>query len=105
MPEISRFLGIAMHYVTDASYLGGYRLMIQFEDGEVRVVDLEPHLDGPVFEPLKDPSYVKQFTVNHDIDTVVWPNGADFSPDFLYEVGERVTDPAQKLKLLSGGVM
>jgi len=24
---------------------------------------------------------------NEDIDTVVWENGADFSPDFLYEVG------------------
>jgi len=59
-----------MHYVTDASYLGGYRLMIRFEDGEDRVVDLEPHLDGPVFEPLKDPSYFKQFNVNPGIGTV-----------------------------------
>jgi hypothetical protein len=78
-----------MHYVIDASYLGGYKLRIRFEDEEERVVDLSKHLDGPVFEPLKDLTFFKQFAVNHDIDTIIWPNGADFSPDFLYEVGEK----------------
>lgn len=83
-----------MHYVTEASYVGGYRLKIRFEDDEVRIVDMSAHLDGPVFEPLKDVSFFKCFAVNHDIDTVVWPNGADFSPDFLYEIGERISQPA-----------
>lgn len=46
------------------------------------------HLDGPVFEPLKDPSYFRRFAVNSDIDTIAWPNGSDFSPDFLYEIGK-----------------
>ena len=76
-----------MHYVVDASYVGEYKLMVRFENEEVRIVDLSDHLDGPVFEPLKDLVYFKQLQVNHDIDTVVWPNGADFSPDFLYEIG------------------
>ena len=80
-----------MHYVVDASYLGGYKLKIRFEDDEYRVVDLSEYLDGPVFEPLKDLFFFKRFTVNHDIDTVVWPNGADFSPDFLYEQGEKIS--------------
>ena len=62
-----------MHYVQEASYVGGYRLKVRFEGDEVRVVDLSGHLDGPVFEPLKDLSFFKCFTVNHDIDTVVWP--------------------------------
>ena len=82
-----------MHYVQDASYVGGYKLTIRFENDEVRVVDLAGHLDGPIFEPLKDLSFFRQFTVNHDIDTVVWPNDADFSPDFLYEIGERTSEP------------
>jgi len=81
-----------MHYVIDASYVGGYKLKIRFENGEIRVVDLSDHLDGPVFEPLKDLSYFRRFTVNRDIDTVVWPNDADFSPDFLYEIGETVSE-------------
>ncbi len=82
-----------MHYVTDASYLGGYKLAIRFENGEERIVDLGSHLDGPIFEPLKDVSYFQQFRVDPNIDTVVWPNHADFSPDFLYEVGQSIAKP------------
>jgi hypothetical protein len=81
-----------MHYVKDACHEGGWKLRIQSENGHVRVVDLRRHLDGPIFEPLKKPAYFKRFSVNQDIDTVVWPNGADFSPDFLYEIGESVTE-------------
>lgn len=81
-----------MHYVVDASYVGGYRVKIRFENDEVRVVDLSKQLDGPIFEPLKDLSYFSSFKVNHDIDTVVWPNDADFSPDFLYEIGISVSE-------------
>lgn len=75
-----------MHYVTEAEYLGGYRLRLTFEDNETKIVDLENYLEGGVFEPLKDPQYFKLVTLNRDIDTIVWPNNADFSPDFLYEI-------------------
>ncbi len=76
-----------MHFVKSASYAGNYRLRIRFDDGRTKLVDLGPYLDGPIFEPLKDISYFKRFRVNKDIDTVVWPNDADFSPDFLYSIG------------------
>jgi len=81
-----------MHYVIDASYVCEYKLKIRFENEEVRIVDLRDHLDGPVFEPLRDVSYFKQLELNRDIDTIVWPNDADFSPDFLYEIGEPVVE-------------
>ena len=81
-----------MRWVTEATYLGGYRFKIRFDNGERKVVDLLPHLEGPIFEPLKDIDFFKSFYVNHDIDTVVWPNDADFSPDFLYEIGRKVSE-------------
>jgi len=81
-----------MHYVTDATYVGDHKIKVKFETNEVKLVDLSLHLNGPIFQPLKDLSYFKSFTVNPDIDTVVWPNAADFSPDFLYEVGETVSE-------------
>jgi hypothetical protein len=83
-----------MHYVTGAEYAGEYKLLIRFEDGQTRLVDLWPHLDGPVFEPLKNLSYFRSFRFNPDIDTVVWPNNADFSPDFLYAIGVPAAEPA-----------
>lgn len=81
-----------MHYVVDAIYAGGYRLKVRFDTNETKLVDLEPHLDGPIFEPLKDVGYFQRFSVNADIDTVVWPNNADFSPDFLYEIGQTIQE-------------
>lgn len=47
-------------------------------------VDLAEELDGPVFEPLKDPNYFARFQVNPDTGTIEWPNRADFAPEFLY---------------------
>lgn len=75
-----------MHWITDVRYVAGYVVQLQFEDGQWRSVNLEAHLDGEVFEPLKN---IKRFATAHlnsDIDTVVWDNGADMSPDFLYEI-------------------
>jgi hypothetical protein len=81
-----------MHFVKKASYAGAYRLFLTFEDGNQRLVDPEPHLSGAIFEPLKDFAYFKRFRVNEDLDTVVWENDADFSPDFLYEIGRPVSE-------------
>lgn len=87
-----------MHWVKDASYVEGYKLRIRFENDKVKVVDLANHLDSGVFEPLKDISYFKLFEVNRDIDTVVWPNEADFSPDFLYAIGQVVSEPVEAVE-------
>jgi hypothetical protein len=76
-----------MHFVKDVAYVCEYKLLVTFEDGVVKLVDLEPYLDGDVFEPLNDIDYFKTVRVNPDIDTIVWENDADLSPDFLYEIG------------------
>jgi hypothetical protein len=75
-----------MHFVKDVEYVSGYKLRLTFEDGTSRQVDLAAHLDGTVFEPLRDMRNFKTVHVNPDLDTIVWNNGADMSPDFLYEI-------------------
>ncbi len=81
-----------MRCVVDATYLDGYRLSVRFDDGSAKIVDLSPHLDGPNCEPLRDLTYFKSFKVDHDVDTIVWENGADFAPEFLYEIGRDVSE-------------
>ena len=82
-----------MHFVTDVKHLSGYRLLVAFEDGSRKTVDLEPHLEGDIFQPLRDLDYFKTVAVNEDIQTIVWGNDADFSPDFLYEIGVPAGEP------------
>jgi hypothetical protein len=73
-----------MQYVTEARVLRPYILELTFSDGTHGEVDLEGELYGEVFEPLRDPAYFAQGELDAVIGTVVWPNGADFSPEFLY---------------------
>ena len=76
-----------MHYVTSVEYLSGYKLSLGFEDGSTRIVDFASHLVGEIFAPLKTLRLFRTARLNPDLDTVVWANGADMSPDFLYEIG------------------
>jgi len=82
-----------MHFVRGVEYVSGYKLLLTFEDGSVRMADLEAHLDGEIFEPLKEVAYFKAANVNTELDTIVWDNGADMSPDFLYEIGVPIAEP------------
>lgn len=81
-----------MHFVKDVNYVSNYKLAIAFEDGITKLVDLEPYLDGEIFEPLKDVSYFKTVRLEPELDTIVWENGADVSPDFLYEIGVSIRE-------------
>lgn len=71
--------------VIEAEYVRHYVVRLKFQDGTKGEVDLESRLYGEVFEPLKAPEYFRQFRVDPDLHTLVWPNGADFAPEFLYE--------------------
>lgn len=72
--------------VTHAEYLEGYKLLLTFNNGEIKVVDLSSSLDGEVFAPLKNIEYFKRFSIK--FNTVEWENGADFAPEYLYELGK-----------------
>ena len=72
--------------VVDAKYLEGYKIEFRFNDGITKVVDLTNEIYGEVFEPLKDVDFFKKFMLNPF--TIEWENGADFSPEYLYELGE-----------------
>jgi len=83
-----------MRRVLEASYAGGYRVQVRFDDGAVKVVDMEPYLTGEMFEPLRDPVRFRTVRLEAEYDTIVWDNGADVAPEFLYEIGRDVKGAA-----------
>ncbi|NEP10251.1 MAG: DUF2442 domain-containing protein [Symploca sp. SIO2C1] len=77
-----------LHWIVeDAEYLEEYKVKVWFRDGSVKIVDLESQLTGEMFEPLKDVELFAQLRYDQDASTIVWTNGADIAPEFLYEAG------------------
>jgi len=72
--------------VTKAEYLDNYRLLLTFNNGKIKTVDLQNELNGTVFAPLKQLDFFKKFQVKYN--TVEWENGADYAPEYLYKIGK-----------------
>ncbi len=68
-----------------AEYAGAYRIRLRFDDETTGEIDLESELWGEVFEPLRDLARFREFRLDREMNTVVWPNGADLAPEFLYD--------------------
>lgn len=71
--------------IESAEHRRDYVVWVRFRDGTEGEIDLEPELWGRVFEPLADPDEFKRLTLDSELNTLVWPNGADFAPEFLYQ--------------------
>ncbi|MEQ8715636.1 MAG: DUF2442 domain-containing protein [Cyclobacteriaceae bacterium] len=74
--------------VTKATYVRDYTLRLTFSNGEERSVNLSEKLDKPIFKALKNKTYFKSFRLNPF--TIEWDNGADFSPEYLYNLSDQV---------------
>ncbi len=72
-------------HVKEAKYLRDYVIWLRFNDGAEGEINLENELEGEVFGPLKDKRLFRNFRVDPELETIVWENGADFAPEFLYE--------------------
>ncbi len=72
-------------HVREAKYIRDYVIWLRFNDGAQGEIDLKDELWGEVFEPLKDLEAFRSFKVDPDLETIVWENGADLAPEFLYE--------------------
>ncbi len=74
-------------HIVDAEYIEDYKIRVRFDDGSIKLVDIEPYIErGGIFAELKDKTFFKRFFI--DLNTICWPNGADIAPERLYEIGK-----------------
>ena len=69
------------YHIVEARYVAGHVVWLRFRDGTIGEIDLAPALEGPIFEPLRDPVMFQ----HPEFHTLVWPNGADVAPEFLHD--------------------
>jgi hypothetical protein len=69
-----------------------YKLKLLFSDDKTKVVDFEGWIvEGGIYLlPLKNIEYFKKVKMDSFNYSICWPNGADFSPDVLYEAGQDI---------------
>jgi hypothetical protein len=73
---------MALIRIAKVKPLGGFNVELTLTTGEVIQRDLQPFLNGPVFDVIRDDE--QQFRqLWAEGGTVVWPNGADLCPDVV----------------------
>jgi hypothetical protein len=78
--------------VNDVKYKHPYKLILTFNNGELKEFDFVNYLNYPVYEKLKNPFFCS--TVKVFLGTVVWDDEIDFAPDTLYLESKPVLEPA-----------
>jgi Protein of unknown function (DUF2442) len=74
-----------VHRVTAFEIVGPYRIRLAFEDGLSRIIDFSPVLEGELYGPLRDLDQFNAVSIDTEIHTLVWRNGADFDPATLHD--------------------
>lgn len=67
-----------------------FTLRVAFDDGTEQVIDFRAVLAGELFGSLRDPSVFDKVSLDPEVHTLVWPNGADFDPATLHDWPECV---------------
>jgi len=74
-----------------------YVVRVSFGDGEIRDVDIQPLLDGPVFAALREQDEFRRVGVDAQTGAIAWPNGADLDPDVIYGIAPAAHEPAARV--------
>ena len=74
-----------LHRVQAFDRVGTHALRVDFADGSTQTIDFTPVLAGELYGPLRDPRVFAKVRLDPEVHTLVWPNGADFAPEFLHD--------------------
>ncbi|NEQ48668.1 MAG: DUF2442 domain-containing protein [Leptolyngbya sp. SIO3F4] len=91
-PEKFPYYGADLSWIIeDAGWYEDYKVKVWFRDDSIKIVNLEETIfssESSLFKPLRDKDSFMELRYDSSLETVVWPNGADIAPEYLYENGE-----------------
>jgi hypothetical protein len=74
-----------VYKVRSFEIVSAYKLRIRFDDDSEQTIDFCPILAGEMYGPLRDVEVFNQVRIDPEVETLVWPNGADFDPATLHD--------------------
>lgn len=76
-----------LYDIIQVKVIKNHILYLRFEDGVQGEVDISEIIPFKgIFSKLQDKEYFSTVYVNKDLGTIVWDNGADLSPSYLYSI-------------------
>lgn len=74
-----------IYRVESFEIVGPFRLKVTFDDDADQTIDFRPIIAGEMYEALSDLDFFNRVTIDPEVHTLVWPNGADFDPATLHD--------------------
>ncbi|MDP6454701.1 MAG: DUF2442 domain-containing protein [SAR202 cluster bacterium] len=74
-----------VHRITSFTIVKPFTIRMEFDDDTAQVIDFEPLLEGELYGPLRELTLFNQVTIDPEVHTLIWPNGADFDPATLHD--------------------
>ena len=71
--------------IQKAEYISDYKIQLTFNNGKNGIADLEQTLkkdSRTLFIELQNIANFQRFSLQHN--TIVWPNGLDLAPEYLF---------------------
>jgi len=62
-----------------------YTLRVRFDDQTEQTINFQPILAGEMYGPLRDLDLFNRVSIDNEVQTLVWPNGANFDPATLHD--------------------
>lgn len=77
-----------MREIIEVEALEEYQLKLTFDNGEIKIKDMEPYLDKGIFKKLKDKKVFNNVKIKYG--TISWENDIDMCADSLYETSKTI---------------
>ena len=74
-----------IYRVVNFEIVAPYTVWLRFDDATEQTINFQPVLAGDLYAPLRNPKLFNGVTLDPEVHTLVWPNGADFDPATLHD--------------------
>ncbi len=77
--------------IVSAQAIDDHSLIIKFTNNELKKYDISKLLDNPMFSPLKNPAFFRNFIIDSGGYALVWNEDIDISEYELWQNGVSIT--------------
>ncbi|MEK7250805.1 MAG: DUF2442 domain-containing protein [Bacteroidota bacterium] len=87
-----------IYRVLSFEHVAPHTLRVEFDDATKQTINFLPVLKGELYGPLQELKLFDEVSIDPEVHTLVWSNGADFDPATLHDWDKLSDDLALRAK-------